>query len=504
MNTREIERLKFRRQYVLTPLTIECPFMHNKMNITSKYLLYAHVDLLLTEYCKDDLKLLLLGDLFDSEDPKKDNNQILKDLAEHDFEQFLDVFSNYCGRYVLIYSRQNRLIVLHDAMAARKVFYCDRNNDLWIASQPFVLANVLNLSKTNNPSKIKYYHSKEYHRLSNANVGDTTYFDEIKQLIPNHYLDVNDHKIIRYWPVKKMESLSLTDAARKCSKMIKGNIESIVSRYDVMIPFTAGKDSRTLFAASRDVKDKIYFYLNKHAGISDKKPDVYIPKKLLAEAGLDHHIVDTHIPVDEDFEKVYYENNPFASRFFLPVIYNYYINFSEKVNLPGNCAANGLSYYYSFRKRTAETEDLVNIIGLKRFGFAREYYAEWLAKCADICRDYNISIISLFYWEERLTNGLLQIQLDKDIAQEEFNPFNSRKLISYYLSVNPAYIVPPYYIFYKEIIRQLWPDVLKVPINPSLRNSLIRMLKTIGILDGIYKIKYKLTHACRKYSEKDG
>ena len=69
MRNEEIERLKFRNQYVLAPRAIECPFLNNSFLISGSYLLYTHVDLKVTRLIRGGLQLILLGDIFDYKFP---------------------------------------------------------------------------------------------------------------------------------------------------------------------------------------------------------------------------------------------------------------------------------------------------------------------------------------------------------------------------------------------------------------------------------------------------
>ena len=90
MKKEEIERLKYRNQYLLTPSSIECPFLHNKSKVGGRYVLYTHKDLVVTSVEQEDIKLILLGDLYDYKFPEKNNEEILRDLIAYEFESLLE------------------------------------------------------------------------------------------------------------------------------------------------------------------------------------------------------------------------------------------------------------------------------------------------------------------------------------------------------------------------------------------------------------------------------
>lgn len=488
MKKEETERLKYRNHYLLTPSEIECPFLHNRYEVGEKYVLYTHKDLVVSSVEQDSVKLILLGDLFDYKSPEKNNEEILNDLVDFEFDSLLELIGRYTGRYVIIHLNGDELNLVHDPIASRKIYYCNSQENVWMASQAHLLAKVRGFGKTNNPELLHYYSSQEFARLNNANICDITLYDEIRQLMPNHFLEVRGNKAIRYWPKAKIERRPLKEVSKECAKMIEGYMESITNRYEVMLPVTAGKDSRILLAASKRFKEKVYYYLNKPESLSENNPDVTVPRRLLADLNLDFNILVPPGEVDEQFKKIYFSNNEYANTQYLPIIFNYYDKFPTKINLPGNMAAAGLEFYKSTGiKHTGRR--LAQLNSLEHYSFSTKQYDKWIADRQYLFQSLKFEMINLFYWEERLANWGTQIQIEKDIAQEEINLFNSRDLIALFLSVKPKYVAMPFFKLHERIIKLLWPDALKIPINPGLRTSLQKILKPVGLLDVYYRLK---------------
>jgi hypothetical protein len=96
----------------------------------------------------------------------------------------------------------------------------------------------------------------------------------------------------------------------------------------------------------------------------------------------------------------------------------------------------------------------------------------------------------LFYWEERLANWGTQVQIDKDIAQEDLIPFNSRQLIHYFFSIEPVHIDRPDFLFFKKIIGNLWCELLITPTNPTAKNKMSKLIHRMGLLEMIRKGRY--------------
>jgi hypothetical protein len=487
MTNEEKLRLKFRRQYVLSPERIDSPFSCNIICLPNNYFLYTHIDLNVTEHNLSDVRLILLGDMFDFESPEKSNSDILHDIIAPDFDIVVNNTARYTGRFILIFIIKDQIRLIHDLTATRKIYYYKSDKGIWCSSQIHLLANLNQLEKTKDESKNNFYTSHVYRLLNYSNIGNITAYDDIFQLLPNHYIDISTFQIARYWIKKPDENLTLNQTIQICATMLKGYINAISHRYNIMLPVTAGKDSRTLLAATKDICDKVYFYINKEYCLNEKSNDIYIPTQLFRKLNLDFHILDPYIEIDKDFEEVYYSNNPDASPYYLPHIYNYYKNFPDKVNLPGNLVASCYDMYGKDDSNfTAET--LAKLNWVRDYNFAIEYYQSWLDGCKDFCKQHNLHLSLLFYWEERLANWGTQLHADKDIAQEDIIPYNSRLLNHYFLSVKPELIDRPYYLFFIKIMRLLWPEVLKVTINPSFKNLFVKLLYRTRILDPIRKL----------------
>jgi len=77
------------------------------------------------------------------------------------------------------------------------------------------------------------------------------------------------------------------------------------------------------------------------------------------------------------------------------------------------------------------------------------------------------------------------IRAQYDIAHESFAPFNCRSLFQTMLSVDETSRRPPEHRLLRELIEQVWPEVLLVPINPPekvhTRNLVVGTLKRLRL-----------------------
>jgi hypothetical protein len=103
MNLPDYRLLLYRKQYLLTPGPVHCPFVHKIHALSGSYLLYTHQELNVTEYAGEGFRMILLGDMFDYESDFKDNANILKRIADTDFDIVVARTGRYTGRFVLLY-----------------------------------------------------------------------------------------------------------------------------------------------------------------------------------------------------------------------------------------------------------------------------------------------------------------------------------------------------------------------------------------------------------------
>jgi hypothetical protein len=108
----ELERLKHRRQYILSPRPIDCPFMHTMIQVTDRFRLYTHIDLPIAKHSLGEVELILLGNIFDYRNTHLDNPGILAELIETDLDLLLEKIAYYAGRFVLLFIRKESFTVL--------------------------------------------------------------------------------------------------------------------------------------------------------------------------------------------------------------------------------------------------------------------------------------------------------------------------------------------------------------------------------------------------------
>lgn len=494
--------IHLRRQFLLTNGVLDELQNWNYLKIGDVHL-YAHPDLNVTMKERSSTIILLIGYIFDASHPEKTNDEIISDIISKviNLKDLIATLKPYAGRYALLFRDHTDFAILHDPLGVREIYYCTQPNRVICGSQPNVIDyfSKPKLGVTQDEGILNFYNKDmKTVRSGRAWVGDETYYQSVKHLMPNHYLDIRSLKTKRYWPNRKLEKIDLDIAVELSSVYLKGVLKAVTSRYDVMMAVTSGIDSRSLLAASRDVCDKIYYFINKEPPLKDSTADIRIPKRMFEFLGIQFHVHEVNPSVDEGFKKIFLNNTFMSTDLTLPTIYNvYYKNHQDKINLLG-VGELGREYYGD------APHDLNGFYLARNLKYKHSWYAttqceKWLAEARGVAEAYNIDIMKLFLWEELLGNWGSVGNSESDIAIEEFDPYDSHYIYEIIMSVDRTQGD-----FFEALFRKMWPELLGFPFNPPetlrdwVRNGLIRM----GLFQPLKRWRYRFDH--RRYRRLTG
>ncbi len=488
MEKKDIERLKLRRQFLLTPVSVNVHGDFRVERIRNEYYLNYHSDLLLTRASSGERTLYILGNLFDPFKPEFSNEDIARELVRYSFEELLEKSKIYAGRYIIIYSSPDELKIFHDLFSHLKVYWAEAENKIWCGSQPHILAGFLHMKETEDQQRLQVFNSSKFKKEQYVVLMSHTIYDGIQHLQPNHYLNVQERYVKRYWPDETIVGKNIREVVKNGSLLLKGYLQSAANRYKLMIPVTAGYESRALLAASKDIRDRCYYYVNWYPEIIKKPYDISIPEKLLPHLGLEFHVLKPPEVIDPDFIRIYNENciAPFPER--IPTIYNYYVHFENYFNtsgLGGETMGSAWKYYIN---QEIDGRGLAKIFDYVSYPFVVKVFDDWLKEIKPICKKYNVGIPNLFYLEFRLSGWGVNYQANKDISQDEFLPFNSRRLLS------ELHSAPTYYrqLRSKRVVvrmaKHLWKETLVYPFNPKLEHIVKMWLERLYLFNFLARL----------------
>ena len=482
----DTEKYLFRRQFILGACYINGLPKWKKICVADKFFLSVHPDLEVSTVTFKENTIVLLGYILDPFNPSFSNQDIVNGIAEK-ISAVDDIFPHIvsmCGRFVFIVKIDDNMRIFNDAAGYRQIFYySDNKRNIWCASQPSVIAEELRLrpdpSIEEDLSKLPLIQDESARWYP----GNVTLYKDIYHLTPNHYLDLKNAEVRRYWPAERLETISLEKASECSAQILQGAFESITKRYNLAMAVTAGYDTRALLAACKLFKEKIHYLTHTHSNLSENGPDIQIPRKLLERYGLKHHIVYHSDKVADDFEKIFKRNvtgakdlhnkNAFA-------FYNYFETVGkEMVVAQGEAGGLGKRFYRLPPFFKVNGKSLATVVGMRGSRIAEQAIAQWL-QSANQAVALGVNILDLLYWEMRLGNWSTLAISSYDIVFEGFIPFNCRTLMECLISVDEKYRLTGKNI-HLGLIKHMWPELLEFPLNPPVNKKESMMGKIRGL-----------------------
>ena len=461
------DRVKFfrRRQFVLGPEYIDYEGW-KKLKVIDNCLLTVHPDLKTTVAEQQESKAILLGYFIDPYQPELNDEDILKRFVgtSESLNDICTGLETLTGRFVLIVKSRANLWMFHDPCALRQVNYCfDKDGAMWCASQPETLAEQLGFKYDEEMVSYRNMLAFRSGREEFWIINDRTPYREIKYLLPNHYLDLQNGTVHRYWPgTGCIGSLSVEESINLCRPILQNSIEAASKRFDLKMGISAGCDSRRSLAAAKDVNSKIYFFT--HTPTAFKEVDMEIPALLLPKLGIKHHKIELG-EMDNEFRKYYESSVAWAREKHGRIAYSALKHFGTEATVLNSNISEISQVYYWLPKSRINGEGLAVATGLNH-PLAINEFDKWLEGAKPVCEGAKMNILVLFDLELR-SRWIAAAISEYDIAYETFNPYNNRRLLQLELSVNERFRKGRRLDFHIKQIRNMWPEVLMEPINPK-------------------------------------
>jgi hypothetical protein len=285
-------------------------------------------------------------------------------------------------------------------------------------------------------------------------------------------------RINRFWPTRPLRRQSAKAAAAHARNMLSAILEG-VSRNGrkVLMPVTAGLDSRALLALSRSAAQRYACFV--YAPAKHKTRDLYVEDRVVAgnlarRQGLRLTELRYAKKLDDEFADRLAANMSFITA-------SHTIGFeaqaitrafgTDVTLLNGNVSEIARNYFGFMPRSLVDERYLTCAIDLELSPLTRAELARWLPEARKACARGRIELSDLFYWEFRMGCWQAYVQVQLGGMLDIFTPYNCRKLLETLLSAPKGArsgVVAP---LYREMIAQSWPELLDVPINPSKSRS---------------------------------
>lgn len=447
------------------------------------------------DYHFENRSIALLGYLVDPLKPKNDENQILSELASTStsIDNFFLNLQRFSGRFIILFSLNGHVILSSDTFGLRQIYFIQLNNELFISSSPELLIKSLDIQPNLKPHIMKLIADKDYRANESPWLGNKWYDESFEKVLPNHFLEILSGKISRIpFFITKMTEL---ETLQYTKEMLTGSITAIKNRFNnIIMPLTAGWDSRLVLASSLHIKDLVEYYLFINHSNELNNPDAVIGIRLSSKLDLNYQLIHPS-SLKCKFIDEYNQANLFPR--ILPktrhIQWHYYNNSTRNViNINGSGGEILRRVYQYFEKnKQADVETLIKT-RIYNDHFKQEI-EDWHYKTKDFARAYNLDILDLFYWEQRLGNWHALFDYEQEIAIEEFTPFNNRNLLLAVLQL-PKILRKKYnsWIFI-ELMKIIEPKLLTEPFNPIMgfkpkKRALVFLRKHPSVLSFLKRI----------------
>lgn len=437
---------------------------------------------------------LIFGYSYNPSNTELTEIDIIKELTSlNSIEEISRYVSGLAGRFVVFLGINGKCYVFNDPTGLRTVYYVNNTSEVIVGTQPLILGCFCDL-KAGFKNEL-FFHS-EYYLTADEYWLPCGYsiYENVEQLVPNHFLDLPSRKQFRFWPFEVLKKFDVEDNVTQLKSELIDSIEYAGRNFELALPLTSGLDSRLLLALSRKISSRLIIFTRIPSGdMGLSHRDVLIPGKLLKKLGLNHHIWNTKAEISIQTEERYKLNNS-TSRF-----RDGRSLFSADASfLKGKCVLYGnLSEIIKIRNSYKEYLTLQDFDVLPKkwleISSIRLHLENWLNEAKILENEYHINVYELFYWEHRIGNWAARAYNENDLLFDVFTPFNSRSILSKVLSIDIKDRGLPEAKLHRRLIQDLWREIDKFPYNSRSLSELIKSglrkgMRIVGLASIIFRI----------------
>lgn len=471
----------YRNQYYITNLELADPCELKKISFNNLNV-YFHPSLNMSMAKKDSREIILLGYIINPFKPLETNDDIVKDLTDRCFsaELLLKELQSLSGRFVLLYKNESDFIALNDASALKQLYYGFIDKDIILTSSPRMFLDFYGGNLEISDTKQDFINLKEYELNDHAWFCDKCIDNRLMKILSNHFLDIVS-KRVRRTPIYFDKLVNESDIIEYASTILTGNMAAITRRYQVIQPLTAGWDSRSLLAASKEYLKDIQFYVIDFSSDDNLLPDVWIPQRLSKKFGLNLQVIKLKAPSNE-FLTIFQREQVFPRLTYAAETEYLYNNFSDSntVRVNGIAGATPKVIYGYTTYLNIDANKLHHFTHyLGKSEFVKDELRHWIHDAKKYSKEYGIPLLDLLHWEHKVANWGALCVFEQDIAIENFSPHANRNLLISMLRINPKKRAKPQCLLLRNIIESLWEETLSEPVNPvglikNIRRNIIK------------------------------
>lgn len=230
-----------------------------------------------------------------------DGESVPQYIVDHcaDIREVLQYEKRLGGKYILLYRQKEQYYLIEDATGSIPVFY-HTDGEIACSGNPCYLVSQYGELPDSQLKKIR-----DSGDISQAMPFDITEYRSMKQLLPNHYLQLNNSKAIRFVNSESAQpELTIQQATELAAPMIQRLTHFYAEHYKLYCPITSGRDSRVVLAFLEKENKSQPCYTIYHSEFNDQTQDLVIPKQLCASEELPYEQIRDAVISEELIQKM--------------------------------------------------------------------------------------------------------------------------------------------------------------------------------------------------------
>lgn len=401
----------------------------------------------------------------------------------HNIESFVEAEKFLGGKYVLFLRIKEQYFVMGDATCSIPIFYKCDDEGVLCSCYVYQMAKEMHLTPDANLLKIR-----ESGDASQIMPYDYTIWKEIKRLLPNHYLHLNEKRAIRIVNHhSKQSALTAEEATEKTLPYTKRLADLYSKKFPVACALTSGRDSRAVLAVLGCNK-QMPVYTIKHEEFGENTPDIVVPKLIAEQTHLNYQQIKDAELTDGDIAEadiLLGEGNYSKRTLMLAHTIKHYLGENAVINgdiigQVGKCSLHrdipqcfATPSYFRCKLHNYSKE-------------AKEGLCRWMKEIGE--SDEHVNYFDLFSIENRMgVWAANENEIYNMVGQYYLNIFNSRSIIYEWTRVDrKERKVSAIHI---AIIKRLHPELLEIPFEPDGTFEKIAKYNGISYLIASY-LKY--------------
>lgn len=413
-------------------------------------------------YCnnENDKQIAVIGFCIDSHgEISRENvpNYLLEN--SNDIDTVINLSIRLAGKYIILFENHDGMYAITDAASSVPLFYCDNKDEIFLASTDTLIGNYLKLKPSEECIKMRL--SSE---LFLAFPNDITMFDEIKVLLPNHYLNCTEKTVKRYYPNNKYHSfVDLNQVLDKTYFLVNNILNEYKKYYDIILPLSGGWDSRlnlAFFLHNFPIDTKCFTFIHNYDA---KHIDLEMPNLICKNLDINHEAIQDLFAPPEYIHQVKEYIGDYQSKYILDLAYTINAYYKDKAIINGDIIGQigkssiGRSFHYLFSTPLFFTA--------RQPFYSKHYLKETKKYITALKREgHTKDIYDLFAWENRCGRSLSNM-IYGICNISSLNLFNCHEIIEMWLKIPRK--LRNKKIIHKNLFAKLFPRLVEYPFETT-------------------------------------